>query len=89
MAIAPGPESSGSPIGMIATSWPQRFAVYSAIVAVSILTFIVLRSAAMVARVLGRTGINLIGRIMGLILAATAVQFIIDGMHEAFPKLFA
>ncbi|MGO8991775.1 MAG: MarC family protein [Polyangiaceae bacterium] len=72
-----------------ATTWPQRFAVYSAIVAVSILTFIVLRSAAMVARVLGRTGINLIGRIMGLILAATAVQFIIDGMHEAFPKLFA
>jgi multiple antibiotic resistance protein len=70
-----------------ATSWPQRFGVYAAIVAVSFLVFVVLHSAAFVARVLGRTGINLIGRIMGLILAATAIQFVIDGVHEAFPKL--
>jgi multiple antibiotic resistance protein len=70
-----------------ATSWPQRFGVYAAIVAVSSLVFVVLHSAAFVARVLGRTGINLIGRIMGLILAATAIQFVIDGVHEAFPKL--
>ena len=70
-----------------ATTWSQRLGVYSAIVAVSLLTLIVLHSAAMVARVLGRTGINLIGRIMGLILAATAIQFVIDGVHEAFPKL--
>ena len=33
------------------------------------------------------SGINVIGRIMGLILAATAMQFCIDGLHEAFPKL--
>jgi multiple antibiotic resistance protein len=69
-----------------ARSWPERFGVYAAIVAVSALTFIVLRSAAIVARVLGRTGINLIGRIMGLILAATAIQFVLDGVREAFPK---
>jgi multiple antibiotic resistance protein len=69
-----------------ARSWPERFGVYAAIVAVSALTFLVLRSAALVARVLGRTGINLIGRIMGLILAATAIQFVLDGVHEAFPK---
>jgi multiple antibiotic resistance protein len=37
-----------------------------------------------VLRVLGKTGINLIGRIMGLILAASAAQFVIDGMREAF-----
>jgi multiple antibiotic resistance protein len=69
-----------------ARGWPQRIGVYAAIIAVSALTFLVLRSAALVARVLGRTGINLIGRIMGLILAATAIQFVIDGVHEAFPK---
>jgi multiple antibiotic resistance protein len=72
-----------------AKTWPERFGVYAAIVAVSVLTFAVLRSAAVVARVLGRTGINLIGRIMGLILAATAIQFVMDGVKEAFPKLFA
>jgi multiple antibiotic resistance protein len=72
-----------------ATTWPERFAVYTAIVAVSLLTFVVLRSAAMVSRVLGRTGINLIGRIMGLILAATAIQFVLDGIREAFPHALA
>jgi multiple antibiotic resistance protein len=72
-----------------AKTWDQRFGVYTAIVAVSLVTFAVLRSAEMVARVLGRTGINLIGRVMGLILAATAIQFVIDGVHEAFPKLGA
>jgi multiple antibiotic resistance protein len=70
-----------------ARTWPERFGVYAAIVAVSLLTLLVLRSAAIVANVLGRTGINLIGRIMGLILAATAIQFVLDGVHEAFPKL--
>jgi multiple antibiotic resistance protein len=69
-----------------ATTWPERFAVYTAILAVSLLTLIVLRSAAIVSRVLGRTGINLIGRIMGLILAATAIQFVLDGVREAFPR---
>jgi multiple antibiotic resistance protein len=67
--------------------WGQRLGAYAAIVAVSVLTFLVLRSAELVARMLGRTGINLIGRVMGLILAATAVQFVIDGAHEAFPRL--
>jgi multiple antibiotic resistance protein len=70
-----------------AKSWPERCGVYVAILAVSVLAFFVLRSAAIVARMLGRTGINLIGRIMGLILAASAIQFVLDGVHEAFPKL--
>ncbi len=64
-----------------------RASVHVAIIAVSLIAFLVLRSATYVARALGRTGINLIGRIMGLILAATAMQFVIDGAREAFPKL--
>jgi multiple antibiotic resistance protein len=70
-----------------AKSIPQRMSVYTAVFAVSIITFLVLRSAAYVSRVLGKTGINLIGRIMGLILAASAMQFVIDGLEDAFPKL--
>jgi multiple antibiotic resistance protein len=70
-----------------ARDFPQRIVVFAAIAVVSLLTFIVLRSAAFVARVLGRTGINIVGRVMGLILAAVAMQFIIDGLREAFPHL--
>ncbi|WP_394845642.1 MarC family protein [Pendulispora brunnea] len=65
----------------------QHAAIFMAIGAVALITFLVLRSAPVVARVLGRTGINLIGRIMGLILAALAMQFILDGIREAFPKI--
>jgi multiple antibiotic resistance protein len=65
----------------------ERLGTFIAIFAVSLITFLVLRSAALVSRVLGRTGINVIGRIMGLILAAVSTQFILDGAHEAFPKL--
>ena len=66
---------------------PQRVALFAVIAAVSVITFLTLRSATMLARVLGRTGINVIGRVMGLILAAVAMQFVLDGLHEAFPRV--
>jgi multiple antibiotic resistance protein len=62
-----------------------RAAVFVAVFAVSLISFLVLRSAGFMSRVLGTTGINVIGRLMGLILAAVAMQFVIDGVHEAFP----
>ena len=65
----------------------HRLAVWACIVIVALITFLVLRSAGLVAKALGTTGINLIGRVMGLILAATAAQFAIDGLREAFPRL--
>jgi multiple antibiotic resistance protein len=66
---------------------PERMALFGVIVAVSALTFLTLRSASLVLRVLGKTGVNVIGRVMGLILAAVAMQFVLDGLHEAFPTL--
>jgi multiple antibiotic resistance protein len=69
-------------------TFDERLGVHVAIVAVSVVTFLILRSAAVFARALGKTGINVIGRIMGLILAAVSIQFVIDGLREAFPKVF-
>ncbi len=40
-----------------------------------------------IARVLGRTGINVMTRLMGLILAALAVEVMADGLHKLFPVL--
>jgi len=40
-----------------------------------------------IARVLGRTGINVMTRIMGLILAALAVEVMSDGLIKLFPAL--
>jgi multiple antibiotic resistance protein len=66
---------------------PERVSLFLVIAAVSLITFLVLRSASMVLRVLGKTGVNVIGRVMGLILAALAMQFVLDGLHEAFPHV--
>ncbi|MFO0676661.1 MAG: MarC family protein [Polyangiaceae bacterium] len=65
----------------------DRAHVYAAIFFVSVSAFAILRSASFMAKLLGQTGINLISRFMGLILAAIAVQFVLDGVHEAFPVL--
>lgn len=35
-------------------------------------------------RMLGETGTNVVGRVLGIVLAALAVQYVIDGIKEAF-----
>ncbi len=40
-----------------------------------------------IARLLGKTGINVMTRLMGLILAALAVEVMSDGLHKLFPVL--
>lgn len=70
-----------------APAWPEKAALGVAIVVTSLVAWLVLRSAGLVGRALGQTGINLIGRLMGLILGAMAVQFVIDGTRDAFPTL--
>jgi multiple antibiotic resistance protein len=65
----------------------HRAGVFVAIALVSLSALLVLRSSTRMSRVLGKTGMNVISRIMGLILAAVAIQFVIDGVREAFPRL--
>jgi multiple antibiotic resistance protein len=50
-------------------------------------TFLAFSAATRIARVLGRTGINVMTRLMGLILAAMAVELLADGLAKLFPVL--
>jgi multiple antibiotic resistance protein len=45
------------------------------------------RASGRIAKVLGRTGINVMTRLMGLILAALAVEVMSDGLVKLFPLL--
>lgn len=57
------------------------------ILLVSLTVWLCFRSAPLIARFLGRTGINIVTRIMGLIIAAIGVEFIANGLKHLFPFL--
>ena len=57
------------------------------IVVLSLLLWVVLRLSPIIARHITATGINIFTRIMGLILAALAVEFIAIGLKGLFPAL--
>lgn len=65
--------------GAEAPDTPHRLALLAAIVASAAVMYLLLHISADVARFLGQTGMNVLTRIMGLLLASLAVQIIIRG----------
>ena len=55
--------------------------------ALGVVTFIALSLADPIANWIGRTGINITTRLMGLILSALAVEFIVNGLKALLPGL--
>jgi multiple antibiotic resistance protein len=63
---------------------PLRVAVFFLALFIALaLTYLLLMLVEPVGRLLGVTGINVIARISGILLAALAVQFILDGIRES------
>jgi len=56
-------------------------------VVVGLVTGVIFSLADPIARVLGKTGINVMTRLMGLILAALSVEVMADGLSTLFPAL--
>ncbi len=67
--------------------WPVKLTVLSASALTFFLTVLIFFQASRVSRVLGRTGANLLVRIMGLLLSVIAVEYMVEGLKEVFPIL--
>jgi multiple antibiotic resistance protein len=70
-----------------ANGWWQRGIVFASIALTGVLTFFILLGASVAERRLGRTGINVLHRVMGLLLASIAVQFVVDGLRDILPHV--
>ncbi|MBU0483198.1 MAG: YchE family NAAT transporter [Proteobacteria bacterium] len=59
----------------------------SEIALLALLIWFLFRLAPFIANLLGTTGINVVTRLMGLVMAAVGVEFIANGLRQLFPVL--
>ncbi|MBE2216064.1 MAG: MarC family protein [Opitutaceae bacterium] len=82
MLAGPGAISTSLILLSQAKGTAQHIALFVCILAVTALAYVILRFAAKTARWLSPLGLKLFTRIMGLLLLAVAVQFIINGLVQ-------
>lgn len=81
-----GPGAIGAAIILVADAQGDALSVAMVVVAMLVVLFIVfamMLTAAQVQKVLGITGVHVVARVLGVLLAALAVQFIFDGIAES------
>jgi multiple antibiotic resistance protein len=61
--------------------------VIGSIAITCVITWITLRSGATAERFITRTTLHVLERVMGLLLAAVAVEFVLGGLRDVFPRL--
>lgn len=82
MPLLSGPGSISLLVGWNSeyTELDKRLMIALAVILTGLAVFVVLRSAPMAFRLLGHTGLKAISRIMGFIVMAIAIQYIITGI---------
>ncbi len=88
MLAGPGAISTAILLHNQAASLGQRVALYLCIVVVCVVSYLILRISARGARWLSPIAMNITVRIMGLLLAAVAIQFALNAIRQLNPALF-
>ncbi|PYO42593.1 MAG: antibiotic resistance protein MarC [Gemmatimonadetes bacterium] len=83
MLAGPGAISTVMVLAGASKSPVTTIGVYAAIALTAFLCYVTLAAATGLERRLGQTGMRILTRLMGLVLCAIAVQFIIDGIRMA------
>jgi multiple antibiotic resistance protein len=89
MIVGPGAITT---VMVLAGDAPGFFHVVSLFGAMALVLgsiYLVLRAAPWITELLGQTGVNVLTRIMGLLLAVVAVQFVIDGVQAVLGPMLA
>ena len=81
MLAGPGAISTVMVLQLGSRSWQTTAALYISIALTAIISYLTLAAASLVERRLGQTGMRILTRLMGLVLCAIAVQFILDGIR--------
>ncbi|PMH40611.1 hypothetical protein BCU68_16255 [Vibrio sp. 10N.286.49.B3] len=87
LMAGPGAISSTIVYGSRYPTIGDTVGIIISIVAFALCGWLLFRSAPLIVRFLGQTGINIITRIMGLILGALGIEFIASGLRSLFPGL--
>lgn len=69
------------------THWWQLGLLVGYGLVVGVVVYLAFMASGRIAQLLGRTGINVMTRLMGLILAALAIEIMSDGLIQLFPGL--
>ena len=89
MLIGPGSISTVIIYASTAKNWWGIAEIMLAGLVVSIVCYVGMLAATKLSKLLGATGINIINRIMGMVLAAVSIEIIAGGLKNLFPNLFA
>lgn len=91
MPLLAGPGSIATVVVLMARArsgaWWEVLPVLLAVALTAVAAYLLLAGASRVDRVLGHTGMNVLQRVAGLLLAAIAIQFVIDGLGDVVPQL--
>src|ERR1017187_6369791 len=88
MLAGPGAISTAVLLRNQASSFAQHLALYLCILGVAFASYVILRISARGARWLSPIALNITVRIMGLLLAAVAIQFALNALRDLNPSLF-
>jgi multiple antibiotic resistance protein len=86
MLAGPGAISTVMVLAGEARSIAEHAVVYGSIILTAVVSWISLRVGDRLITRLGQTGIRVVTRLMGLLLAAVAVQFVITGVRDAMAQ---
>ncbi len=91
MPLLAGPGSIATVVVLMGRArsghWWQVIPLLGSILVTAVACYVILRGASRIDRLLGQTGMSILSRVAGLLLAAIAIQFMVDGAADSFPTL--